>query len=279
MHRSGIASVLSSRDTVDPLTHISTDSTDGLDHLNPITRALSPTSMNGTPRSSGDLYSTSNNSTETLASEYATHDNTRSPFRAAYGHRASLLAPVRNHKSPEILMMGYGQVTGSYSLDGSLVDQASFEEVKRKGIIGGQGGGGVVRSEGSKRDSGIFGSLGWGNFGDSLGGLLGGSELSSIKEAKGNSDAKMIPILSTPQSILFVDLQLAPGESKSFLYSHPLPRGIPPTHKGRAMKVSYNLVVGTQRAAKGAQRHLIRHIDVPFRVFPYVNGRPPSRSL
>jgi hypothetical protein len=112
--------------------------------------------------------------------------------------------------------MGYGHITGSFTLDSSLVNQSPFEEVKRKGIIGDQGGGGVVREEKSKRDSGIFSFSGWGNIGESLGGLLGGNELSSIKETKVSSNAKSIPILSTPQSILFVDLQLRPGESRSY---------------------------------------------------------------
>ena len=243
------------------------------EHISSSTRILSPASINGTPRSSGDFYSMSNNSTETLASDYVTHDNTRQPPKAALGRRIPLAVSMINHKRPEILMMGYGQITGSYTFDGSLIDQSLFEEVKRKGIIGGQGGGGVVRSDSVKRDSGFFGALGWGNIGDSLGGLLGGNELSSIKEMKSDDNSKSIPILSTPQAILFVNLQLGPGESKTYSYSHPLPMGIPPTHKGRAMKVTYSLVVGTQRAAKGAQQHHVRHVDVPFRVLPGVNSK------
>ena len=246
------------------------------DLVNPVTRILSPASMNGTPRSSGDFYSLSNNSTETLASEYITQDMSRLPLRASHDRLVPLQASLRSDKPPEVLMMGYGQVIGSYTLDGSLVDQAPFEDVKRKGIIGGQGGGGVVRSDSVKRENGFFGALGWGNIGDSLGGLLGGNELSTIKEEKGSDRTKSIPILSTPQAILFVNLQLGPGESKTYLYSHPLPRGIPPTHKGRALKVSYSLVVGVQRAAKAAQQHHLRHVNVPFRVLPSVNSK---RSL
>ena len=241
---------------------------------NPFTRILYPTSMNGTPRSSGDFYSISNNSTETLASEYVAQDNTHRPSpRAAHSRQTSPLTSIRTNKPPETLMMGYGQITGSYTIDGSLIDQAPFEEVKRKGIIGGQGGGGVVRSDSIRRESGFFGALGWGNIGDSLGGFLGSNELSSIKETKGIEGLKSIPILATPQAILFVNLQLGPGESQTYLYSHPLPKGIPPTHKGRAMRVSYRLTVGTQRAAKAAQQNHICHVDVPFRVLPGVNSK------
>lgn len=244
----------------------------GIERLNPATRILSPTSIDGTPRSSGEFYSMSNNSTETLASEYVTQETSRPPNRPAHSRQGSYLAPARMAQ-PEVLMMGYGQIVGSFTLDGSLVNQSPFEEVKRKGIIGGQGGGGVVRNELTKRDSGMLGSLGWGNIGASLGGLLGGNELSSIKEKTGSTSAKSVPVLSTPQSILFVDLRLAPGESRSYTYSHPLPNGLPPTHKGRAMKISYSLVVGTQRAAKLTQQHLVQHADIPFRVLPGVNGR------
>ena len=242
------------------------------DALNPVTRILSPASMIGTPRSSGDYYSLSNNSTETMASEYFTQDTPRLHGRAS-NDRLARPASLRSEKPSEVLMMGYGQITGSYILDGSLVDQAPFEEVKRKGIIGSQGGGGVVRSDSIKRESGFFGALGLGHIGDSLGGLLGGNELSTIKEEKSSDKLKSIPILSTPQAILFVNLQLGPGESRTYSYSQPLPKGIPPTHKGRALKVSYSLMVGTQRAAKFTQQHHLRQAKIPFRVMPSVNGK------
>lgn len=170
-------------------------------------------------------------------------------------------------------MMGYGHITGSFTLDSSLVNQSPFEDVKGKNIIGDLGGGGVVRVESSKRDSGLFGFSGWGNIGESLGGLLGGGELSSIKDTKTSGNAKSIPLLSTPQSILFVDMRLAPGESRSYLYKHQLPRGLPPSHKGRAMKITYNLVVGSQRAGRTSLAHNVKHVDIPFRVFPSVDGK------
>jgi hypothetical protein len=177
---------------------------------------------------------------------------------------------VEEQAGPETLMMGYAQVMGSFTLDGSLVNQAPFEEVKRKGVVGGQGGGGVVGLESKKREPGLFGALGWSNIGESLGGLLGGGELSSIKEMRSIANSKTIPLLSTPHSILFVDLQLAPGESKRYSYSFALPMGLPPTHKGKAMKVSYHITVGIQRPGPGAGQR-VRSLDVPFRVFSTVN--------
>ncbi len=256
----------------------SQDISNGLDQTKPATRIISPSSINGTPRSSGEFYSMSNNSTETLASEYLPQENSRLVHRPAHSRQASYLAPAKASK-PEVLMMGYGQITGSFTLDGSLVNQGPFEEVKRKGIVGGQGGGGVVRNSSTKRESGLLGSIGWGNIGGSLSGFLGGTELSSIKETNDSAGARSIPILSTPQSILFVDLRLGPGESKSYKYSHPLPKGIPPSYKGRAMKISYNLIVGTQRASNVTQQHQIQRADIPFRVLSSVNSKLLASSV
>ncbi|KAI9820642.1 MAG: hypothetical protein M1827_005011 [Pycnora praestabilis] len=244
-----------------------------VEHLPPVTKILSGSSMNGTPRTSGDFYSMSNNSTETLASEYVPQASNRLLPRPAHARRTSNLAPTNHQRPPETLMMGYAQIMGSFTLDGSLVNQGPFEEVKRKGVVGGQGGGGVVGVERSKRDNGLFGALGWGNLGESIGGLLGGGELSSIKEMRGIASSKAIPLLSTPQSILFVDLRLAPGESKSYKYKFTLPRGLPPSYRGKTIKISYNLVVGTQRPGTVRDKQQVRHVDVPFRVFGGVNGR------
>ncbi|PVI05840.1 Rgp1-domain-containing protein [Periconia macrospinosa] len=240
--------------------------------LSPVARILSGSSMNGTPRSSGEFYSMSNNSNETLASDYVSQPTARLLSRAVHQRQASQLAPPGQRKQPESLMMGYAQIMGSFTLDGSLVNQAPFEEVKRKGVVGGQGGGGVVGVERTKRESGLFGALGWSNIGESLGGLLGSSEPSSIREMRGIASSKTVPLITTPQSILFVDLQLAPGESRSYTYTFTLPRGLPPTHKGRSIKTAYHLTIGTQRPTS-SKEHQVKHVDVPFRVFGSVNSR------
>ncbi|OSS50472.1 hypothetical protein B5807_05100 [Epicoccum nigrum] len=243
-----------------------------LETLSPVARIISASSMEGTPRSSGEFYSMSNNSSETLASEYVAQASARLLPRALHQRQASHLAPPRRELQPESLMMGYAQIMGSFTLDGSLINQAPFEEVKRKGVVGGQGGGGVVGVERPKRESGLFGALGWGNIGESLGGLLGSTEPSSIREMNRTASSKTVPLITTPQSILFVDLKLAPGESRSYTYSFTLPRGLPPSHKGRSMKVNYHLTIGTQRAGSTKEQQ-VKQVDVPFRVFGSVNGR------
>ncbi|KAK5018124.1 Golgi membrane exchange factor (Ric1p-Rgp1p) subunit [Cryomyces antarcticus] len=245
----------------------------GQESMPPISRILSTSSMNGTPRSSVDFYSMSNNSSETLASEYLPQSARRGSQIPMHARQKSHTPPTNHQRLPEVLMMGYAQIVGSFTLDGSLVNQAPFEEVKRKGVLGGQGGGGVVGVERSKKESGLFGALGWGSIGESLGGLLGGEEPSSIREMRNQANTKTIPLLSTPQSILFVDLRLAPGESRAYTYCFTLPRGLPPSHKGRAMKVSYHLTIGTQRPGPMIEQQQVRHVDVPFRVFGGVNSQ------
>lgn len=237
----------------------------------PATRVLSPASTTGTPRSSGEFYSLSNNSSETLASEYVPQHAARLPSYGGHVRRSSNLAPVSNYlRAPEALMMGYAQIHGSFTLDGSLISQTPFEEVKKKGAVGGQGGG-VIGVETNKRDSGLLRGFGWGNISESLGGLLGGGELSSMKDMRGIASSRSIPLLSTPQSILFVDLRLSPGESRSYKYSFKLPRGLPPTHRGKAIKISYKLVIGTQRPG-GAKEQRVKSVEVPFRILGSVNN-------
>ncbi|KAL3421882.1 hypothetical protein PVAG01_06038 [Phlyctema vagabunda] len=241
------------------------------EHAAPVARILSPASITGTPRSSGEFYSLSNNSTETLASEYLPQTTGRNPLGiGSHLRKTSNLVPTNNHPAPETLMMGYAQIHGSFTLDASLISQTPFDDVKRKGAVGGQGGG-VIGVESHKRDSGILRGFGWANIGESLGGLLGGGELSSIKDMRGIASSRSVPLLSTPQSILFVDLRLAPGESKSYQYSFKLPRGLPPTHRGKAIKISYKLVIGTQRPG-GAREQQVKSVEIPFRVLGSVNS-------
>lgn len=241
----------------------------GFDRPAPAARILSSTSLvGGTPRSSGEFYSMSNNSSETLASEYVTQP-TRGHARPPHLRRSSGMSPLQP-KTPESLIMGYAQIQGSFSLDASLVSHGPFEHVKKKSVVGGRGGG-VIGVDTPKRDSGLLRGFGWSNISSSLGDFLGGSELSTIKEMRGAANSKSIPLLSTPQSILFVDLQLAPGESRVFEYSFKLPKGLPPTHKGKAVKIWYSIVIGTQRAG-GAKEQQIRTVEVPFRVLGSVNS-------
>ncbi|GAB1743881.1 hypothetical protein NU219Hw_g932t1 [Hortaea werneckii] len=244
-----------------------------LSNLNPVHRVMSESSADGTPRVSSELYSRSNHSDETLASEIPEQNGRLLPKPPPSSSSSRQPSTFRQTSGagprpaePETLMMGSAQTMGSFTLDGSLLNTAPFEEVKRKGV---QGGGGVVGVERSKRSSGMFGAFSWNNLGESLGGLLGGDEMSSIGQMKAVAGSKSVPLLSTPQSLLFVDLRLAPGESRSYNYRFHLPRGLPPSHRGRAMKVTYHLALGVQRP-DGQQS--MKQIEIPFRVLGSYNS-------
>lgn len=145
-------------------------------------RVISAHSVNGeTPRSSGEFYSLSNSTTETLVSEYDPRAAVR-PVRSTHNRRHSLLAI--GARSSESLMMGYAQVQGSFVLDGSLIQTSIFDDVKRKGVVGGHLGGGVVGLESNKADGGFLSGFGWGGIGGGITGLLGGNNMSSIAEMK-----------------------------------------------------------------------------------------------
>ncbi|KAG6154167.1 hypothetical protein E4U37_002339 [Claviceps purpurea] len=237
----------------------------------PAARILtSDTIPGGTPRSSGEFYTISNHSSETLVSEYVTQPPIRGNGRPPHLRRISGKPVPLQQKKPESLMMGYAQIQGNFTLDGSLVSLGPFEQVKQKGAVGGRGGG-VIGVEPTKRESGLLRGLGWGTISNSLGDLLGGGELSTLKEMRGSANSRSVPLLSTPQSILFVDLQLASGESQSYEYSFCLPKGLPPTHRGKTIKISYKLVIGTQRAG-GAREQQVRSVEIPFRVLGSVNS-------
>ncbi|KAF9007869.1 Rgp1-domain-containing protein [Cyathus striatus] len=62
-----------------------------------------------------------------------------------------------------------------------------------------------------------------------------------------------LPTFEVQPAMLGVDLWLMPGETRSYTYTVPLPANLPPTFRGKAMKVSYELVVGTCRASGGGQ--------------------------
>merc|ERR1719320_1751349 len=56
-----------------------------------------------------------------------------------------------------------------------------------------------------------------------------------------------LPVLSTPSKILFCDLCLGPGESRTYSYTETIPHTASPTYRGTAVKYSYKLTIGTQK--------------------------------
>ncbi len=247
-------------------------SLDPINALDQTSRVLAGTSVSGSARSSGDFQSLSNRSQETLLSDQASNAPERrifpSPMMRQHYKMGSTSKPKR---LSETLLMGYAQVNATFTLDAALVDQTPFEEVKRKGFLGGQGGGGVVGVKTPSNASNLFGGFNLNSIGESIGGLLGGADLSSLKEMKGVASSRAIPLLSTPQSLLFVDVTLAQGEEKSFSFRYTLPKGLPASYKGKSIKIAYNLNVGVQRAPGDKAVQPVMRVNIPFKVFSGVN--------
>ncbi|RVX75947.1 hypothetical protein B0A52_00304 [Exophiala mesophila] len=224
-------------------------------------------------RSSGEFYSLSNHSQETLMSE---QPSILSEIRTPLNYPATQhprRPPLRPQQRPQAvnLLMGYAQLSATFTLDASLIDQSHFEEVKNKGFLGGQAGGGVVGIKKPRPTSGFLGGFNFNSIGDSLNTLMGGDNMSSVKEMHAVTNSRAIPLLSTPQSLLFVDLHLEPGDEKSYTFTYPLPHGLPSSHRGKAIKISYNLTIGVQGLPGSRDTHTVRQINVPVRVFSGVN--------
>jgi RAB6A-GEF complex partner protein 2 len=170
------------------------------------------------------------------------------------------------------LLMGYAHLNATFTVDGSLVDQSQFEEVKKKGFLGGQAGGGVVGIKKARPTSGFLGGFSFNSIGESLNSLVGGDNMSSVKEMNAVTTSRVVPLLSTPQSLLFVDLHLEPREEKSFAFTTRLPRGLPSSYRGKAIKISYNIQIGVQGVPGHRDTHKVRQISVPVRVFSGVDS-------
>lgn len=73
-------------------------------------------------------------------------------------------------------------------------------------------------------------------------------------------------ILSTEPKILFCDLRLANGESRTYYYREEIPSNCPPTFKGIDIKYYYKVSVATQRLGSKVQL-----LQIPIRVLPLIN--------
>uniref|UniRef100_H3DNZ7 GP1 homolog, RAB6A GEF complex partner 1 n=1 Tax=Tetraodon nigroviridis TaxID=99883 RepID=H3DNZ7_TETNG len=101
------------------------------------------------------------------------------------------------------------------------------------------------------------------------------------QDVQAGSDTVLIPsrgergqcVLDTPPKILFCDLRLDPGESKTYSYSEIVPIDGPPSFRGQAVKYVYKLTIGCQRVNSP-----IKLLRVPFRVL-VLQGMPEPPFL
>lgn len=78
-----------------------------------------------------------------------------------------------------------------------------------------------------------------------------------------------LPTFEVQPAMLAVDLTLLPGESRTYTYTVPIPDNLPPTFRGKTLKFSYELVVGTCRAGSsaGTMNSISRVMKVPIRLY------------
>ncbi|KAL7319676.1 Golgi membrane exchange factor (Ric1p-Rgp1p) subunit [Mucor circinelloides] len=171
----------------------------------------------------------------------------------------------RNH--PEHLLWGFAQVVGQFTSDPKMLNSSKFASLKSKAMYHPFG------------TSSMRGERGGGGGG---GGMLMKKSESSYNKRESQTT---MPVFSTPPSILFVDLNLSPGETVTYSYRLKLPKNLPPSYRGKSIRFNYYLVIGSQRSASatrksvGAQQGHV--VQIPFRVFNHVseNGSRPIYDL
>ncbi|KAF8983918.1 hypothetical protein BGZ46_009269 [Entomortierella lignicola] len=248
-------------------------------------RASTDTSQTGLNEGMIELQVTDNADTQSVAddSEYQTPrpsmdystrssmQSVRGPFHqqsyASPSRRSSIMSNYSIHSSPrslqvpgqgskkESLLWGSIQVVGQFMVDGSFIQQQGFESLKTKTMY---------------RPTGSSG-----------GGAIGGGTLGTVNTSDWRDRAnasRLFPVFSTPPSILFVDLQLAPGESISYTYQIDMPADLPPSHRGKTIRFAYNLVVGVQR---GSVHTPAKSVQLPFRLYNNISelGTRPVYDL
>ena len=101
----------------------------------------------------------------------------------------------------------------------------------------------------------------------------GGLSLSEMNDFITNS--KAIPVLVSKPTIIFANLDLVSAplngrkrpRKRTFNFEAVLPPLLPPTHRGRACRVQYRLIIGIQKSIYDKPNF----IHLPFRVFSYIH--------
>jgi hypothetical protein len=206
----------------------------------------------------------------------------------------------------ETLLWSFAQFGGSFQIDESLIKPGEFEQVKEK-LVGGKAALGMPNMSGAGTPvltvgGGEFGASdageersaeGWGSIlrgALSLGGKGGTAARNNSLSVPNGSHrrtvstlgymraktltSKSIPIFSNPPSMIAVDLQLAPGESRSYTFRIPLPPDLPPSYSGRSISFVYTLTLGTNRLVRtkrGTIEPKSRLVRIPLRIYNLVN--------
>ncbi|OAD02953.1 hypothetical protein MUCCIDRAFT_109804 [Mucor lusitanicus CBS 277.49] len=177
-------------------------------------------------------------------------------------YRSSSFIQQQSHS--EHLLWGFAQVVGQFVSDPKMLDPSKFALLKSKTMYHPFGGVSTVGRGG------------------------GGMLMKKFESSYNKRESQSTPVFSTPPSILFVDLNLSPGETVKYSYKLKLPKTIPPSYRGKSIRFNYYLVIGSQRSAPsfsaakksvGAQQGHV--VQIPFRVLNHVSedGSRPIYDL
>ncbi|EMR08898.1 hypothetical protein PNEG_02681 [Pneumocystis murina B123] len=162
----------------------------------------------------------------------------------------------------ETLLIGYIQIIGYFILNEKIINVEKFEEFITNKYSRKSTKDELVRIDSKvNQKSHFINNL---NINYRLNNLLKNQPMSSLGKFKKIKKLKNVPILSTPPSILFIDLELAPGESRSYSYNFKLPSQLPPSYEGKSIKINYHLSIGTQCSGKSIQP--LKVSNIPFEV-------------
>ncbi|ODQ80200.1 hypothetical protein BABINDRAFT_129816 [Babjeviella inositovora NRRL Y-12698] len=169
---------------------------------------------------------------------------------------------IEDEDLSETILLGYIQLFGNLSLNEEIMNPEPFEAVQKKAIVGGRMAG-ITGLEVSRAPKPFFSSR------DEL---ANRNNVATSEFLQGN----IIPLFSSPQSLLFTEITLHPGETRSFHFKTALPQDIPPTYHGGAVDVSYQVIVGSLDAL------LVRKsLFFPFKLHPWLDrwGNQPQYTL
>ncbi|KAJ1922232.1 Golgi membrane exchange factor (Ric1p-Rgp1p) subunit [Mycoemilia scoparia] len=87
---------------------------------------------------------------------------------------------------------------------------------------------------------------------------------------RNRADIKHKSICETQPAIMCSDLHLLPGKSEVYKLEIELPKSLPPLFRGKATKISYEIVIVVRRNMLDQVSHVIR---LPVRIMPYITPK------
>lgn len=196
--------------------------------------------------------------------------------------REKMLKQMYFHQ-PVTLISGYVQISGVFQYDSEVIAQSKFrqDEVKMVGldVLPGHGTNSIITTEdenplkGKRNLTKYFNS----NFANVTNGLFSsevnsGTTGSYNERILVNSNIKVLPLLLIPQTLLFSEISLEPGEVRTFHFkSTKLPKDVGPSYSSsKVASVNYALEVGVDALSDDTIISFSNR--VPITITPYISS-------